>query len=44
MTVIAEGVETRGQLDLLRALGCEAYQGYFGGRPMEAERFAAMLA
>jgi len=44
MTVIAEGVETRGQLDFLRALGCEAYQGYFGGRPMEAERFAAMLA
>ncbi|MGH8767381.1 MAG: putative bifunctional diguanylate cyclase/phosphodiesterase [Burkholderiales bacterium] len=44
MTVVAEGVETRGQLDFLRALGCEAYQGYFGGRPMEAERFAAMLA
>jgi len=44
MTVVAEGVETQGQLDFLRALGCEAYQGYFGGRPMEAERFAAMLA
>jgi len=44
MTVVAEGVETRGQLDFLRALGCEAYQGYFGGRPMDADRFASMLA
>jgi EAL domain-containing protein (putative c-di-GMP-specific phosphodiesterase class I) len=44
MTVIAEGVETRGQLDFLRALGCEAYQGYLGGRPMDAEQFAETLA
>lgn len=43
MTVIAEGVETQAQLDFLRALGCDAYQGYFGGRPMEAERYAALL-
>jgi diguanylate cyclase (GGDEF)-like protein len=44
MTVIAEGVETKAQLDFLRALGCDAYQGYLGGRPMEAERFALLLA
>ena len=43
MTVVAEGVETKAQLDFLRALGCEAYQGYLGGRPMEAERFAVLL-
>jgi diguanylate cyclase (GGDEF)-like protein len=44
MTVVAEGVETKAQLDFLRALGCDAYQGYLGGRPMEAERFALLLA
>jgi diguanylate cyclase (GGDEF)-like protein len=43
MTVIAEGVETKAQLDFLRSLGCESYQGYLGGRPMEAERFAHLL-
>ena len=43
MVVIAEGVETRAQLDFLRSLSCEVYQGYLGGRPIDAERFAAML-
>ena len=43
MIVIAEGVETKPQLDFLRSLGCEAYQGYLGGRPIDAERFAALL-
>ncbi|HVY04771.1 MAG TPA: EAL domain-containing protein [Burkholderiales bacterium] len=43
MIVIAEGVETQDQLDFLRSLGCEAYQGYFGGRPIDAAQFAAML-
>ncbi|MFL6582203.1 MAG: putative bifunctional diguanylate cyclase/phosphodiesterase [Burkholderiales bacterium] len=43
MIVIAEGVETKAQLDFLRSLSCEVYQGYLGGRPIEAERFAALL-
>jgi len=43
MIVIAEGVETKAQLDFLRSLSCEAYQGYLGGRPIDAERFAALL-
>ena len=33
MEVIAEGVETRHQLDTLRALGCEIGQGYLFARP-----------
>jgi len=33
MVVIAEGVETKAQLDFLRSLNCDAYQGYLGGRP-----------
>ena len=43
LTVIAEGVETEEQRDLLRSLGCEAMQGYFFGRPMPAEAFVKLL-
>ena len=34
LSVIAEGVETQAQRDMLAALGCRNYQGYFFGRPM----------
>jgi diguanylate cyclase (GGDEF)-like protein/PAS domain S-box-containing protein len=34
LSVIAEGVETQGQLDFLAENGCTAYQGYFFGRPV----------
>jgi len=34
--VVAEGVETEGQLGFLEAAGCAGFQGYLLGRPMEA--------
>lgn len=34
MEVVAEGVETQGQFDFLRAQGCDTVQGYLLGRPM----------
>lgn len=34
--VIAEGVETEAELQLLRSLGCDEIQGYLIGRPMPA--------
>lgn len=37
LTVIAEGVETEGERDLLRFLGCDLAQGFLFGRPMTAE-------
>ena len=33
-TVVAEGVENRETLEVLRGLSCDAAQGYFIGRPM----------
>lgn len=34
MEIIAEGVETKEQLEILVKLGCNNYQGYLFGRPM----------
>ena len=40
--VVAEGVETAQQLAELRALGCDAIQGYFVARPLPAEDFRVL--
>ena len=37
VTVLAEGVETEVQLDVLRQFGCDEYQGYFLSRPVSPE-------
>ena len=37
--IIAEGVETEEQQDILREMGCDVIQGYFYGRPMPVEAF-----
>ena len=36
MAVVAEGVETHHQLDILKDMGCEYGQGYLFGRPLNA--------
>jgi EAL domain-containing protein (putative c-di-GMP-specific phosphodiesterase class I) len=36
ISVLAEGVETKAQLQRLRGIGCDAVQGYFLGRPEPA--------
>ena len=41
--VIAEGVETELQRDLLAAAGCDYAQGYFFARPMPAKDFEAFM-
>ena len=41
--VVAEGVETERQVQLLRGLGCEEAQGYYFAKPMPAAQLAALL-
>jgi len=42
--VIAEGVETQAQCDLLKQIGCDFGQGYLFAKPMPAEEFEKLLA
>ena len=37
--VVAEGVETREQLEFLKKYGCDFIQGYFFSRPLAADDF-----
>lgn len=43
MESVAEGVETRSQLDFLKAAGCDIVQGYFWAKPMRAEDFRRLV-
>lgn len=43
LKVVAEGVETEGQLNFLRFHGCDEMQGYYFSRPLPADECARML-
>jgi EAL domain-containing protein (putative c-di-GMP-specific phosphodiesterase class I) len=43
MRAVAEGVETAEQVDRLLELGCDYGQGFYFGRPQDADTFVAML-
>lgn len=43
MQVIAEGVETKDQLDFLRSRCCDEVQGYYYFKPMPAEQIQALM-
>ena len=40
LSVVAEGVETKEQLELLKAYGCTTIQGYYYSKPVEVEQFS----
>ncbi|MBW7903063.1 MAG: EAL domain-containing protein [Rhodocyclaceae bacterium] len=44
LEVVAEGVETEAQCELLRSLGCDRIQGYLLSRPLSPEDFGAFIA
>ncbi len=44
LSVVAEGVETTEQLEVLQELGCDLVQGYLIARPMAADELAAWIA
>lgn len=39
MTVVAEGVETLQQVNMLANMGCEIFQGYYFSKPISVEEF-----
>ncbi|MDB5805668.1 MAG: hypothetical protein JWN73_2990 [Betaproteobacteria bacterium] len=43
LEVIAEGVETREQVQLLQRRGCQMMQGYYFSRPLAAAKMTALL-
>ncbi len=43
MRLVAEGVETNSQLELLRSYGCETYQGWLFFKAMPAAELSALL-
>lgn len=43
LKVVAEGVETPAQLDFLKTVGCDEYQGYHFSRPLPAPAFERLI-
>jgi EAL domain-containing protein (putative c-di-GMP-specific phosphodiesterase class I) len=43
LEVVAEGIETQAQLELIRAYDCDSAQGYYFGRPAPADKLAPTL-
>lgn len=41
--LLAEGVETKEQIDLLQSIGCDQVQGYYYAKPMPEDEFFALL-
>ena len=41
--VIAEGVETKEQMELLKAIDCDVIQGYYFSKPVPAEDFEKLI-
>ena len=43
LKVVAEGVETGAQLEFLKAVGCDEYQGYHFSRPLPESDFVRLV-
>jgi diguanylate cyclase len=43
LSIIAEGVETQEQVDLLKSMKCQVAQGFYFSKPLSEEAAALML-
>ena len=43
LEVVAEGVETKEQLEILAKMGCDIYQGYLCSKPLPAKEFEELF-
>jgi EAL domain-containing protein (putative c-di-GMP-specific phosphodiesterase class I) len=43
MKIIAEGVELKEQLDYLKTIGCDQYQGYYFSKPLNVDDFETLF-
>ncbi len=43
LKVVAEGVETKEELQILQEMGCEIYQGYYFSKPLKKEELISYL-
>lgn len=41
--ILAEGVETKEQVELLRSIGCDQVQGFYYAKPMPEDAFFELL-
>ena len=43
MHTIAEGVETKDQVEFLKKIGCQCVQGFYFAKPMPAQEYERLL-
>lgn len=43
LTIVAEGIETKEQVELLKSISCDFGQGYYFSRPLPQEKFEEIL-
>src|SRR5690606_23679772 len=43
LTTVAEGIESSSHVEALRAIGCDALQGYYFSRPIDADAIVAWI-
>ena len=43
INIVAEGVETKDQLERLKEIGCDCAQGYYFAKPMPVTEFETLL-
>lgn len=43
MKIVAEGVETKEQVEYLKSISCDLYQGYYFSKPLDTKAFEELF-